>query len=286
MISPGDLERALRTVLGELKPYLPDLVLIGGWVPYLYRHRGPFGEWAGRDTLTRELDILVDRSMPGEGRPPLAVLLQEARFRPEGPAVWVRDAEAGEKIEFLAAHRGIARGKGHPVQVEEQPGISAISLPRLEILRDYTRTLRLPETPDGRPGLDVRVPTLGAYVANKAATFMERGRRQDEDGNLKIAKDLLYLRDLMAAGAEVSARIEAELEEIAEDSSRNAELVRTAANHLGLVVTADSQGLVRTAGRMVAERDPSVRFDETVARTRGYLADLHEILSGIAEKHT
>lgn len=38
------LERGVRAVLWELRDYLPDLVLIGGWVPHLHRRYGPFPE--------------------------------------------------------------------------------------------------------------------------------------------------------------------------------------------------------------------------------------------------
>jgi hypothetical protein len=38
------LERGLRSVLWTLRDYLPDLVLIGGWVPHLHRRYGVFPE--------------------------------------------------------------------------------------------------------------------------------------------------------------------------------------------------------------------------------------------------
>jgi hypothetical protein len=46
------LERGLRSVLWELRDYLPDLVLIGGWVPHLHRRYGGFPEWRGELSLT------------------------------------------------------------------------------------------------------------------------------------------------------------------------------------------------------------------------------------------
>lgn len=281
-----DLEQGLRAMLREMEPYLPDLVLIGGWVPYLYRHYGPFGEWSGRDTLTRELDVLVGRPLPDEGRPPLATLLTEARFRATTPAVWMRDVEAGEQIEFLTSHLGVARGSGIPVPLAGQPGLSAIPLPGLEILREDTQLLRLPPHGEHGPGVEVRVPTLGAYIINKAATFMQRGGRQDDDGQPKIAKDLLYLRDLLAAPARVVDGIEEEVERIADGSRSHAEMVRTGANHLGLVLADPSHALLRAVARIVAERDRSPSRDEAQVRTAGYLTDLHEILDEAARRHT
>lgn len=275
------LDQGLRTVLRELEPYLSELVLIGGWVPYLYRHHGPFGEWDARDTLTRELDVLLDHPLPA-----LRDLLDTAGFSPEGPAVWVRNAAAGEKIEFLTANTGMGVGRGVPVELRGQPGIHVIPLPGLEILRDHTRMFTLPEPEGGLPPLEIRVPLLGAYVINKAATFMQRGTRQDDDGNPKAAKDLLYLRDLMAAPARVVDEIEEEITRIAAGSRQHAESVRTAANHLSLVASGDSHPLLLSASRMLVEREPGIREDEARARIAGYLTDLREILSDVTARYT
>ena len=40
MADLSHLERALRAVLWHLREHLTDLVLIGGWVPLLYRRTG------------------------------------------------------------------------------------------------------------------------------------------------------------------------------------------------------------------------------------------------------
>jgi hypothetical protein len=74
------LERGLRSVLWTLRDYLPDLVLIGGWVPHLHRRYGVFPEWGGELSLTSELDVLVDRVLPRGERPSL----------PESPRSQVR----------------------------------------------------------------------------------------------------------------------------------------------------------------------------------------------------
>lgn len=61
----------------------------------------------------------------------------------------------------------------------------------------------------------MNVPRLGIYAVNKAVTFPYRTPRAGETVNPKRAKDLLYLRDLMAAGEEVISRIEDDVREIA-----------------------------------------------------------------------
>ena len=253
----ADLERTLRTVLADLEPYRSDLVLIGGWVPYLYRRYGGFASWSGADTLTFELDVLISRPLPRGGRPSLAIVLREAGFRPltdAGPAaVWVRDLEAGEKIEFLTEHRGMAHGLGRTVPLAEQPGLGAIPLSDLEVIRSHTRTLMLPALA-GLRAVEVRVPALGAYVVNKALTFVRRRPRTDEAGEPKVAKDLLYLRDLAAAGDDVITAIAGDVEAIARAPGHGAERLRTAAGNLRFAAEAHLRHHLADTARMLVAR--------------------------------
>ena len=48
------------TILGALEAYLPDMVLIGGWVPEFYRRYSGLS-WEGRLSRTSEFDLLVAR---------------------------------------------------------------------------------------------------------------------------------------------------------------------------------------------------------------------------------
>lgn len=288
MTQQAELEQALRGVLSDLGPYLQDVVLIGGWVPYLYKHYGEFDGWAGVDTFTRELDVLVDRPLPRDGRPPLAELLRNSKFSPEkqgtSAAVWVRGAHDGEKIEFLAPHRGTARALGTSVPVEEQPGLGAIPLTDLELLLTHTQALQLPAA-GGTPSVEVRVPTLGAYVVTKALTFIARGTRADGDGAPKLVKDLLYLRDLMAAGEEVVTTIEDDIDEIAGGSARDADRIRTAATNLGFVIHGQMKHRLFEVARMVVERANAGSLEQEAAAAAGYLTDLHELLAEVADRY-
>lgn len=194
--------------------------------------------------------------------------------------MWVRDMAAGEKIEFLVEHRGPALRKGDSVPVGGQEGVAAIPLPNLDLLEN-TRSLRVPagalEGTD--QWLEVRVPMLGAYVVNKAATFMQRGDLRDERNVPKLAKDLLYLRDLMAAGREVVASIEADIAKLSGEDGRTRALVRTGANHLGLALGGALSRRLPEVAEMLLEREPGRSEDEALADVRGHLTDLQEILA-------
>ena len=114
--------RALRRVLAALGPYREDLVLIGGWVPYLYQQFGGFPESRVEIARTIELDLVVPSPLAAEERQPLTEILVGAGFsaisRNEG-AVWVREGAGDEMIEFFTAHRSVStpavpsrRGRG------------------------------------------------------------------------------------------------------------------------------------------------------------------------------
>jgi hypothetical protein len=103
------LEQALRRVLWTLRPYLPDLIVIGGWVPHLYRRYGGFTEWKSHLSGTAEVDVLVRDAMDSSSRTPLAEILEAAGFTTDDEgrgAVWENAPGTGEKIEFFIPHQG------------------------------------------------------------------------------------------------------------------------------------------------------------------------------------
>lgn len=92
--------------------------------------------------------------------------------------------------------------------------------------------LILVPSPDalGEP-VDIRIPSLAAVLLNKANTFNLRG---GPDGELKSAKDLVYIRDVMAAGERAEAIVQGELETLIRggEADRVRSLVRRAEYHL------------------------------------------------------
>lgn len=285
MTSLARYETAFRRIVHELRPYLDDLVIIGGWVPSLYRRYGGFATWAVGTSLTAEVDVLIDHPFPPAGRPTIPEILRNAGFRPTsgqgGLAVWEGDIRVGEMIEFLVPHQGTARGEGAVVRVPDQSGMGAIPLGGLELMRRYKQRLGIPiATAEGNTDLEIWVPILGAYVVNKASTYARRQEHQ-AGGNPKRAKDLLYLRDLMAAGAEVVDRIESDLAAIVRDQGK--QQVRDARNTLYLAIGGAHERLLPEVARMLVEREPGFPVDAALADIRGRLTDLVEILKEISK---
>jgi len=177
----GQFEPALRRILWELRDYLPDIVVIGGWVPYLYQRYGGFPAWAGRISLTGEVDVLLAPGTPRHDRRPLAEILRESGFEPiaqTSGAAWQKDPRVGEKVEFLIPNYGTALQEGAVQFVEGQPKLGAVALDDLRLLVRHTGTLTVPivAANGAEHAISVHVPLLGAYVVNKAITFTKRRR--------------------------------------------------------------------------------------------------------------
>jgi hypothetical protein len=280
-MSVSHYEPALHRVLWELRPYLDAVMVIGGWVPYLYSRYGGFVKWNGRTSLTAEVDVLLERPLPPGERASIADILRAGGFQPDedgaGSAVWVGDVASGEVIEFLVPHTGTARQMGDTVPIAAQPGLRAISLPGLELMQRFKQTLPVPViTNTGSVVLPVNVPWLGAYLVNKASTFT---RRQPHAlAGSKRYKDLLYLRDVMAAGAEVVRHVERELAELARDKKAAGE-IRTGANNLRLAVNGSFEADVQMAVAALREREPGRSETTTSAELQGHLKDLLDIFS-------
>jgi hypothetical protein len=277
-------ERAFQRIVFELRPYLDEIVIIGGWVPYLYKRYGGFESWQAETSLTAEVDVLVDRPLSTKDRRPLADLLREAHFHAVddgGLAVWEGKVELGEKIEFLVPHEGTARQAGRVVRLPEQRGLGAISLEGVGLLRRCRRQLTIPvATSRGAAPLEIWVPALGAYAVSKASTYARRG------GDPKAAKDLLYLRDLMKAGSEVVDRIDSDLAEMARDLSGHSPVrlqIRYAWNTLSLALDGSLRKLLPEVAKMLAEREPALTMAAAEADISGHLSDLVQLLEERAE---
>ena len=272
------LEQPLRRVLWVLRPYLPDLIVIGGWVPHLYRRYGGFAEWKSQLSGTAEVDVLVVEGMDIASRQPLVGILESAGFTSDEltrGAVWQNAPGTGEKIEFFVPHKGILGTTGKVRSLNGQEGLGAIALTDLELLNAHTRELRIPVTP--APGtaeeLTVRVPTLGAYVVVKAGTFLKRPTGEGETRSRR-AKDLVYIRDVLAAGEPIARQVQIDIAEIRR-TSVGARKLAYAVTQIG-VLDRHNPALVEAAEEL-AERDKLSRQAAT-NDLQGYLTDFREML--------
>jgi len=269
-----ELEQALSTILDTLGEYLGDLILVGGWVPYLHLTYGEAVTPGARTSLTAEADIVVPATLELHERRPISEALEESGFRPldDSRVVWVRDPERGERIEFLQPHEGTARSRGTARPIRGQPGIRALVLEYLWVLERFTCTVEVPASDMGNVPTLVRVPRLGAFMLNKANTFSLRG---GQDGALKAGKDLVYLRDIMAAGDGAIAVVDSDFQAmLADDDGQIRSLFQRGDYHIEHV----SGRFIEPGAELLAERD-GMSFTAARANLEGHLMDLRDVLA-------
>lgn len=264
-------------LLAALEAYADEFVLIGGWVPQLYRGYAGI-QWNGKLSLTTELDAVVQQTVPANGRPPLRSILKEAGLRPRPGtvpgSVWEHRADDSDAIELFTPLPGPIKGSASR-EISEQAGIAAIALPDLDLVASFVWAMSIPF---GEKHIRVRVPTLGAYMATKAMTFAARSTPADTTrSGQKRGKDLLYIYDVMRAGDDVYKMIQRDLDDIAK-SGRFANALRKARNSLTLLRGQSPHPALAEAILMVAERDGSSRA-VAAADILGSTEDLAELLN-------
>jgi len=214
---------ALHHTLNILKPYLGEIVLVGGWVPYIYRKYGnmPFRHPSIRTT---DIDIAVPREVPERGQATVDGLLTSAGFSVEivgsyGGAVKYELATPPTEIDFITPEIGRA---GQP-SILVQAGLRAEALRYIEILMDNTRQVTINDSVGGqRVNFVVKVPTPAAFIFQKALTLTQR--------RSKAAKDLYYIFDLLDSSPEMQRQIPADIKAI--KANYTARWFGTAIRHL------------------------------------------------------
>jgi hypothetical protein len=186
------LERTLLVGLKALKPYLDDLVIAGGWVPYLYAAREqPSEEAVG--LKTRDLDLAVPREVPQRGKT-IDQLLGDAGFTCERRSLdippvthYVATHEGDEvEIEFITSARG-----ADPGVRTVQNGLTAQELRYVDLLLEQRWALPLDDLSGGELEGRVWVPTPAAFILQKTLAHTKR------TDPLKKEKDLYYIFYIM-----------------------------------------------------------------------------------------
>jgi len=180
-------ELGLAAVLDALNPYSDDLMLVGGWVPYLYARNLEASPWAG--LLTTDIDLAVPRRLVVRGQTVDALMKGidfEDAFRSvdQPPLVKYVGSIAGAdvEVEFLTTEQGNREG----VKVV-QSGLHATALHYVDVLLEHP--FRIDVALAGRL-VQVAVPSPAAFLLQKGLVFPRRKIRD------KKAKDLYCVFDV------------------------------------------------------------------------------------------
>jgi len=195
---------SLLKALEVLAPYLDEIVVVGGWVPFLYRRYGQIPS-QHPSLRTMDIDVVVPRHIEKRGRPTIDELLSSAGYEAriygsEVPIVKYELTSPVTEIEFLTPEIGRPRKAALAVQ----QGFMAQTLRYLQILLENTKNIEISETLEGADiSLVVRVPSPGAFIYQKGLTLSSR--------RSKVPKDLYYIFNLLDSSQELRDSIPAEI---------------------------------------------------------------------------
>jgi hypothetical protein len=187
---------AFARLLTALRPWLGQLVVVGGWAHRLYRLHRLSTPPNHRPLRTRDTDFAfaADEALAGD----VHKALTEAGFREEffgddsPPATHYRlgDEDAGFYTEFLTPLVGSEVKRGKRDATVSKAGITAQKLRYLDIL--LVKPWSIPVGPENRvpieADVDLFVPNPTSFIFQKL--LIHSGRRAD-----KKAQDVLYIHD-------------------------------------------------------------------------------------------
>ena len=153
-----------------LEEYLPNIVIIGGSVPFIYSRYMFELTPTQVPVFTEDLDLLVENKVPSSGRS-IVSLMQAAAFKCrtlESKHVqyfkFESNSGTGFEVEFLTP----APGAEHGDTIVVQNGLRAQVVDGLELLLLNNTEVRVRHRiEDLTVDLMARVPTPAAFVVNK-----------------------------------------------------------------------------------------------------------------------
>ncbi|MFH1725752.1 MAG: hypothetical protein ABII00_14170 [Elusimicrobiota bacterium] len=200
----GTVGKVLFTALDALRPYLSDLVLVGGWVPQVYAWAEDAEPVA---VLSFDVDAAVPGSVPVRGGKSISEVLRGAGFeqRTTDTAFVFGTPGAGKapvvtEFAYLKGNLDVPieiiaplKGRGEVAGVAVQKGLVVPALRFTDILLAHTRKVTVRgETLEGkRRRLSLRVPTLAAFVFARGLIFPRRRELE------KRGKDLAYIYEVL-----------------------------------------------------------------------------------------
>jgi len=181
---------SLLKAMEVLAPYLDEIVIVGGWVPFLYNR---YGQMSSPHPLLRtmDIDVVVPRRVKERGRLTIDELLLRAGYEAriygsDVPVVKYELASPVTEIEFITPEIG----KPGKAVLTVQRGLTAQALRYVQILLENTKKIKISDTMYGSDiSLVVTVPLPGAFIYQKGLTLSPGSHRS----SAKVDKDLYYI---------------------------------------------------------------------------------------------
>lgn len=250
-------------LIGALEPWLPKIVIVGGWAHRLYRFHELAQPIDYTPLMTFDMDVAVPTNLPVE-QENIVQRLDRRGFtetllgdhRPPVTRYQLGTEDQGFYAEFLTPlyGNGLTRD-GQPDQTVRIAGVSSQKLRHLEVLLHRPSTILL------EPSDTVRIdsPTV-LYIANPTAYIVQKLLIREKRDHAQRAKDLLYIHDTLELfGANLEGLHKLWEEAVFPSLHRRhvAKLRREASEIMSGVndITRDASSIARSAGRTLPPED-------------------------------
>ncbi len=182
-------EKAFFKVLQDLRNYLPYLVVVGGWVPYLYRNYLWKGE-TDKPYLTADIDIGIKTKIKDFRQDSIYKRLTKLQYSerhvsigkayPVVPEVKLNNSAVPIPVEFIS-------GKDMPENYLRKLIGSEILVNKLEYFEIILENVTKIKIKGKTTSIDVCIPSPENYIFHKLLTFPLR------PDQIKMRKDLYYV---------------------------------------------------------------------------------------------
>ncbi|MFH1692249.1 MAG: GSU2403 family nucleotidyltransferase fold protein [Candidatus Omnitrophota bacterium] len=169
-------------VLDDVSNYLPDLTLVGGWMPYIYSSF-LWKTIARNPVRTVDIDFGVDQSLTKEYPKTIFETLSSLSYKERHlrmdrlyPVVLYKEKIPVEFITYPSADKKM---------VEKMVGLQ-IQVNRIDKF-DFLLSHRIPINIQANKNYILNCPKPSAFLYHKGATFVDRENKE------KLAKDLYYM---------------------------------------------------------------------------------------------
>ncbi|MEW6455446.1 MAG: GSU2403 family nucleotidyltransferase fold protein [Acidobacteriota bacterium] len=180
------IESKFFEVLTDLKDYLDDLTLVGGWIPYVYS-RFLWNNLSIRPVTTTDIDFGIGINKPKVYPRTIFELLSSLNYKERHPQMdrlypVILYKEGKIRIDFIA-----------PKEIEEEiieklvgRQIDINKIDKFDFLLKHQIALNIKDK-KRKLSYKINCPKPSAFLYHKAATFIDREDKQ------KQAKDLHYM---------------------------------------------------------------------------------------------
>jgi len=223
---PEMFKDSLLYALCLLKDYLDEVVLCGGWVPFIYREY--VLENKPKPPLrTKDIDLAAGEIIEVKKNKSIDRILEEAGFKPVQIDSEFRISSFGKSgntpplIKFEYKEKGLdievgfltdLRGRGDVGVKKIQEELTAEALRYVSVILDNFRVVEISDKMSTglRVKLKIKIPRPAAFIYQKGLTFVKR------TSDYKKGKDLCYIYDLLENYRELHAGMYKEFKIIAE----------------------------------------------------------------------